>query len=102
MEGMMFFYSDASEQVSRGPRKGYEHWDACKAWAMHTYNRICLQHISATTRDFREKAQAEREIQICDRKRAWWEKHPNFSSAGASGAFERDFRMALPAELRRE
>jgi hypothetical protein len=47
-------------------------------WANHSYNHIVLNHIIKTSKDFNERQQARKEIEIAERKMKFWERHPDF------------------------
>jgi hypothetical protein len=92
---MHIFY--APKEPRQGPMnmKGYENWDACKAWAQHAYNKIALTHIAGATRDLREKQQALAEIEIAEGKQTWWSRHPNFDLASAMRLLKRVYGVSL-------
>lgn len=55
--------------------------DATKFYLEHYRNWKLLQFISTNTlATFAEKQQARKELTICDRKLAYWSKHPNFDT----------------------
>lgn len=47
-------------------------------WANHSYNHIALEHIAKASKDFNERQQARKEIEIAERKMKFWERHPDF------------------------
>jgi hypothetical protein len=74
---MTIFYSEQrSEPV--GPLPPYETWDAVKGYLNHYSNYLVLDFMAKTSKDGREKAQARKELTICERKLAYWRRHPNF------------------------
>ena len=71
----MFFYSDTG---ANQPFKG-DVWNmnACTAYMKHFNNKmflLLLQNEGTPT----EKVQATKELDICNRKLKFWERHPNF------------------------
>lgn len=74
----MYFYSDTAVR---------EHTDinvwkmnGSKAYLRHFSNYLFLNFVSVKgTRE--ERASVEKEIQLCERKLKFWERHPNFDPA---------------------
>lgn len=74
----MFIYSDEKQPFTGSPAKVWE-MDATKMYLGHYANQLYLDFIVANPRaTFAEKSQAEKELKICRRKMAFWQKHPNF------------------------
>lgn len=68
-----------------GVEFNFEDADATKFYMEHYKNRLLLQFIANNTlATFDEKAQARKELVICDRKLEYWRKHPNFSQQVAN------------------
>ncbi len=76
---MTFFYSDNSEPFT-GSFIPYSEQPAGKYYITHysnyLYLNFILTHESST---FAEKTQAKKELDICERKLAYWRRHPNWS-----------------------
>lgn len=71
----MYFYSDIAP---RG-KSDIDVWkmNGSKAYLRHYDNYLVLNFIAKNgTRQ--ERAEVEKEILICERKLAFWEKHPNY------------------------
>lgn len=52
-------------------------------WANHSYNHIVLQHIVKASKDFNERQQARKEIEIAERKMTFWERFGSFDKQEA-------------------
>lgn len=52
------------------------------AWQKHVENR-CFLFFMYTKGTCSERQQASQELEICDRKIAFWERHPNFDKPAA-------------------
>ncbi|CAO3459656.1 hypothetical protein [Azospirillum argentinense] len=68
--------------------------DATKAWLRHYDNALLLrwlaQHKAAT---FTERRQAEKELEIAERKMRYWQRHPNYvPSEALAGAADLKMR----------
>jgi hypothetical protein len=55
--------------------------DPHKPYKTHVSNWYYLQFILTTSDVFTEKRQAQRELGICERKLAFWYRHPTFDVA---------------------
>jgi len=62
-------------------------------WATHYYNRVVLAHISRATKDFNEKQQAEKEIEIADRKMKFWERMDGFILDSAKAIVKERYKI---------
>lgn len=76
----MFCYTTGS--VSVRTETGPSNFDpmrcnAVKCYMEHYQNHLVLTHIS-NTGTITEKAQAKRELEICQRKMAYWARQPHF------------------------
>lgn len=60
--------------------------DPIRAWASHYSNALYLRFIAANSTDGRERGQANKEIAICERKLAYWQRHPKWNAAAAAEA----------------
>lgn len=60
--------------------------DPIRAWATHFGNALYLRFIAANSTDGRERGQANKEIAICERKLAYWQRHPKWTAAAAEAA----------------
>lgn len=82
----MFFYetSRISVNTSRGESITFDplRCNAVKCYMEHYHNFLALDHV-AVHGDFKERFQAEREIEICKRKMAYWRRQPHFVEAEA-------------------
>lgn len=71
----MFFYSDT------GPKTEFKGdlWkmDACKIYLSHFSNFLFLNFMLQKG-TWLEVQQATKELEICEKKLAFWKKHPNF------------------------
>ena len=76
----MFFYSDTEKGAPFDPRRmrPYHEQDATRYALTHFDNVLFLQAVIAAPKSFAEKAQAEKELRIGERKIEHWRKHPNF------------------------
>jgi hypothetical protein len=52
-----------------------------------------LKHIAASTKDYSEKHQAEKEIAMADRKMAFWERLPDFALDNAKSIVKKRYGM---------
>lgn len=89
------FYAPRDPGEASGTMAGYEKWNANKAFANHFYNVHALSHIAKSTPDFREKQQAEAEIIIGERRKLWWQKHPNFEMTGALRVLKSEYGLSI-------
>jgi hypothetical protein len=71
----MFFYSDTAPKGNPVP---YNRLNAITGYMKHFDNYLFLKFIQENTKDFKEKAQATKELTICERKMEWWKKHPTY------------------------
>jgi len=82
----MFCYSDTDTPVRAG---GFNpNPPATQYWLTHFANSLYLQFIAGhADSSFADKQQANHELVLCNKKLAFWQKHPNFdSTAAATGA----------------
>lgn len=92
----MFFYSDTAP---RGDSK-IDVWrmNGTDAYLRHYDNYLFLSFVISNPRSTRlEKAQATTEIGICERKLAFWRRHPKFDQDEATrrvGELKRNWRAA--------
>lgn len=91
-----FIYSGVTQPFEGAPKVPFERWNANKNWALHTYNKVVLGYIQRETRDAHEKLQAGNEIEIAERKRQFWVRHPNFDAAAAALLFTETYNMEVP------
>lgn len=59
----------------------YENLNANKHYMTHFGNVMFLEAVLKAPKDQRERIQANNEIQIANRKMAYWTRHPNFKYA---------------------
>jgi hypothetical protein len=85
----MYFYSDNAPKGS----SDINVWkmNGSKGYLRHFDNYLFLQFIAKEgTRD--ERASVEKEIIICERKLAFWERHPNYDADLVKREKERKIR----------
>lgn len=73
---MHYFYSDNPER----PNTQIDVWkiNGTKAYIRHYNNKLFLLFVANSPRSsFREKLQAEMELRMCEKKLAFWHRHPN-------------------------
>lgn len=75
---MHICYSDTPERGSGFPVK-YDQLNATKHYLTHYFNFRYLRFIESNSENRMEKFQAAKELQICERKLAYWQKHPNYN-----------------------
>ena len=100
MSGFIF-YDDGPRAREEGRGISWEKLmraNANEAWAGHFYNLTVLSFISANEPHMHRKMQAEKEIGICRRKLAWWERHPNFEPRAARALAKRKYGITDPNE----
>jgi hypothetical protein len=87
-----FIYLDEREVFSGRPVP-YARQDAVKHWSRHYANYKFLSFIETRSDDFAERAQARKEIAICQKKMEHWRKHANWTAeAGAVARAREDLR----------
>lgn len=79
---MAIFYDDNAR--SEGPPPNLSRMNATKIWLSHFSNSLILTAIQQKPKDFLEKHQATKELGICQRKMAFWERHPKFQQQTAA------------------
>lgn len=88
----------------RGGGKPVSEWSpesVMGAWRQHVDNLMYLRFMAASG-TFAERRQAEKELQICGRKLAFWERHPAFDKDGAARVrAEVDAKWSSPKGRRR-
>lgn len=78
----MFFYSENTGP--RGPSKIPFHvWRATDRYLDHYSNYLILDAMLRAPRDRAERVQVVKELAICERKLAFWARHPNYNGAEA-------------------
>jgi hypothetical protein len=72
-------------QVFVGGYKGppYHKQDATKRYLSHYENYLYLAFIQENTKDRAERAQATKELTMCEKKMAHWQHHVNYDHAAA-------------------
>jgi hypothetical protein len=81
----MFIYADNRQPFSGSINVW--NWDGTKKFLEH-YDNYLLLHLFATEGTRAERAQAEKEIAICERKMRFWRRHPKFDSDVAQKEIE--------------
>lgn len=71
-----FFYSDNKEPFKGGVP--LSELDKNRQYKKHLENLMFLEFIARESKDFREKHQANKEIEIAKCKMAYWAKFPDF------------------------
>jgi hypothetical protein len=81
----MFFYSD-TEKSSFNPALAvpYHKQNAVRSYMRHYDNYMFLSFLILKSDNFVEKAQATKEIAICERKLKHWQQHANYDVEEAS------------------
>lgn len=77
---MAFFYETTRVSVrtgDSGPAFDPSRCDAVKCYMSHYQNLLVLDFMSRNG-NFKERAQANEEIEICKRKMKFWERQPHF------------------------
>jgi hypothetical protein len=72
---MAFFYSEQREPYTGSG--DLSKLNAVKGYLRHYDNLLFLTFMSQKG-TFQEKAQALKELPICERKLKWWQNHPNY------------------------
>lgn len=78
---MFFIYDD---KPSKGGGINPNNFDPNVMYKKHMENWFYLNFIATRSNDFREKSQARKELEICERKQNYWKKHPMFDKDVAS------------------
>lgn len=79
----MFFYSDQKQPFSGSPSAIWE-MDGTRQYLQHYDNMLYLKFVANNSRaSFQERAQAEKEMKICQRKLDFWQRHPNYDKSRA-------------------
>ena len=79
-----FCYSEEREPF-RGRPIPYHEQPAVQYWRKHYANSLYLRFIhTSPLSSFQERAQARKELDICDRKMATWARHPNWTAEEAA------------------
>lgn len=73
-----FIYPDSPEPW-RGPPLRREDLDAKKGWLKHYSNWCWLDHVTKISPDWRDRQQANKELETCRRKLDWWQAHPSWT-----------------------
>lgn len=85
----MLVYDDQGvNKRSFKPLMPYEDQDALGYWEKHYANSLMLKFFLTHGSTF-EKLQAQKEMEICERKMKFWEHHVNFDRAAAVKIAER-------------
>jgi hypothetical protein len=75
----MFFYTDTGPRTPVNPSL-IHNMDPNSQYAKHLDNWFFLKFILMNSTDWREKAQATKELAICDRKLSYWKRNPKFDT----------------------
>jgi hypothetical protein len=78
----MFFYSDTGSGGAVNLSM-LSRMDPTKQYCKHLDNWFFLKFVLMNSNDFNEKAQANKELTICERKLAYWKRNGNFDSVVA-------------------
>ena len=79
---MALIYEETSG--GRGGAISTASMDATACWLTHFSNSLHLKFIAERSTDVHERAQANKELAIAERKMAFWKKHPNFETLKAA------------------
>jgi hypothetical protein len=71
-------YSDTKEPFT-GRQIRIDLIDPHPKWETHFANHCFLSFVQRKSQDRNERAQATKELAICERKMNWWERHPLFN-----------------------
>lgn len=74
---MSYILYDDSSTFS-GPPRRLESANATERWLAHFSNSLILTRMEQVSSCPREKAQIAKEMRICDRKMAFWKRHPRY------------------------
>jgi len=77
---MAIIYSEERHEGG-APTVPYERWNAVKHYLKHYANYLYLDFIAKASKDGRERAQARKEMAICEKKMAYWKRHPRYDQA---------------------
>lgn len=78
----MFFYSDSGSGGSVNLNM-LSRMDPTKQYCKHLDNWFFLKFVLMNSTDFAERAQANKELTICERKMTYWKRNGRFDSAAA-------------------
>ena len=82
---MKFFYSDDEKKKPFGVfAMPYDEMPATTFWATHFENSLYLIFYEQNDRDILNRRQAAKELAICEKKMAYWQRHPNWDAAEAA------------------
>lgn len=79
---MALFYSDNREPF-KGRPGDFAKYPATAKYLEHYANYIILDRILQAPKDLAERGQAAKELTLCEKKLAYWTRHPNFVRAEA-------------------
>lgn len=82
----MFFYSDTGSK--KDLKINVWELDAVKCYLSHYSNFLFLDFMLSKG-TYLEQVQARKEIEICEKKLAWWKKHPTFNEEAVNKEKER-------------
>ena len=80
----MFFYDDEKKKAYTGPIIPYHELPATTYWVTHFSNSLYLIFYEQNDPDIRNRRQAAKELEICEKKMAYWKRHPNWNSDEAA------------------
>jgi hypothetical protein len=81
---MGIIYNESPEPYTGKGGFKLENARATEKWLEHFSNSLILTAIMQSPKDRVEKQAASRELAICDRKMAFWKRHPNFNLHAAT------------------
>ena len=85
-------YADNTER-SGASSVPYELWKACDRYLEHFANKLYLNFVAKhKDTSFVEKAQANKELEICERKLKYWTHHPNYDQDVVTRGCEQEKR----------
>lgn len=76
----MYFYELVSTRKSGFIPKNI---DATAKYLLHYRNSLLLKLLSEQPRDFEDRADIEKEMQVCERKMQYWRQRENFDQERA-------------------
>jgi hypothetical protein len=80
--GLVYNESEARGAFSGKPISQWSQTAVLNAWARHVENHAFLRFMSKKG-TFEERMQANKELQICERKIEFWERHSEFDKRQA-------------------
>lgn len=92
---MYFLYPDNELRTPFNPRTAvpYDKQKATDNWMRHFDNSLYLTFILKNDPDRNERAQAQKELAVCERKMDHWKRHPNWDTLEAGRKAEESRKL---------